>query len=180
MKTRFCMAALSCAVLFTGLTTAAQAAEKLVGKSVVVAPALAPANSNPGGEGIFITSTTIGDATTGVPCYGVNTGCSPSGSIAIPYPLVAIPGGTSYYVTVQLQSTTYSGLPTVNITMTEGGTTIATGSVQFDEEFGAGYIGYAYFTGTLPSTPGTVTISSTITTSKGVQIAPGGAKFSIY
>lgn len=172
----FTMAAVG-AMMLIGSSVNAQAAETLTGKAILVKQSPAPAApSTSQGVGIYITSTTIGDATPGAPCYF----CGPSGSIAIPYPLVAIPGGTPYYTTVQLQSVSYTGVPTVKITMFEDGNVIAAGSVSFTSAFEPGYVGYAYFTGTLPTTTGVVTIDSAVTSETGVKLAPGAARFSIY
>lgn len=171
----FTIAALG-AIFFAGLPTTAQAAEKLEGKTVVVPRAtVRPNSSNPSGEGIYISSTTIGEQTS-APCYE----CGPVDEVAIPYPLVALAGGTPYYITVQLQDLGYEGFPTVNISLKENGTVFATSSVTFESPLQPGYVGLAYFLGTLPATTGVVTLSSTLTTSTGLQIAPGGAKFSIY
>jgi hypothetical protein len=73
----------------------------------------------------------------------------------------------------------FTGTPTVNVTVTMGSTTIFTGSVTFTSALGPGYVAYADFPFTLPSTRGEASIAVTVTDGS-TGLAKGKSKFRIY
>jgi hypothetical protein len=81
--------------------------------------------------------------------------------VVLPLEINAVPVNNGIVTSVQLQSTVYSGEPTVNYDLIQGGVILSSSSVTFSSEFLPGYVGLAYFEDT-PTTTGPAQIAVSI------------------
>lgn len=113
-----------------------------------------------------------------MPCFGGSTGCGPSGSIAIPFPLVVVKRSSSVDVVTMLQDTTLTGTVTIKAVVKQGTTTLYSKTTT-GLALQPGYVAYGSFPLTLPSTTGAVTVAITVLSSTNTVLAKGGAKFTV-
>jgi hypothetical protein len=132
-------------VCFITLATANAAVNHPVGKAMVGVgkPMAAPPPSNGFAAGLTITGVSVGNGAD-LPFF------SPP-YVGLPFLLDAVPAGSSIVTSVSLQSTIYSGEPTVNYDFIQGGKIVSSSSVTFSSAFLPGYVGLAYF----PDAPAT-------------------------
>jgi hypothetical protein len=117
-------------------------------------PMAAPPPSNGFAAGLTITGVSVGNGAD-LPFF------SPP-YVGLPYLLDAVAAGSSIVTSVSLQSTIYTGEPTVNYEFVQGGTVLSSASVTFSSDFLPGYVGLAYFPETAPSTKGPSQILVTV------------------
>jgi len=103
--------------------------------------------------GLAETTVTVGPETTGVPCGQCVTGAS-TNNIGLPWPIFAVPQGTTLTVSTWFQSTSYTGSCTAGIILKQGATVISNGSYPFPGGCTAGYLYGVFFTVPAPTTTG--------------------------
>jgi hypothetical protein len=126
-----------------------------VGKTQVMAgkPLAVHPPSNGWASGLTITTISVGYSDA-LPYFS-------SPYVVLPLELNAIPVNNGIVTSVQLESTIYSGEPTVNYDLIQNGVILSSSSVTFSSDFLPGYVGLAYFEDT-PTTTGPAQIAVSI------------------
>jgi hypothetical protein len=148
MKKTITMFTVAAAMLFAGVSAKAAVKGFAVKGPVSSAPSKAPAG---GGSGLTITSVLTGTFEGIDPQYG-------AGFVAVPYPQNTIAAGASIVSTCQMQDNFFSGAPTVNYVLIQGGAVVQSASVTFPFDLVPNEEALAYFPDTAPSTTGPATI----------------------
>ena len=112
--------------------------------------------------GLDATNVSVGPETSGLPCGECVPGAG-GNNIGLPWPLFAIPEGTTMTISTWFESTTYTGPCTAGIILKQGNTIVATGTYPFPGGCNAGYLYGVFFTVPTPETTGFTTVIGTIT-----------------
>jgi len=151
MKRNVSMLAVGAALLFASVS--AQAENHPVGVALKTAASSAashkPSGYAGGASGLTFTGISVGGSQF-YPCYN----CAGSGSVAVPYELNTVKGGSGIISTLQMQDTFFSGYPTVNYSMMQKGKVISSSSVTFPFSLFPNEEALVYFPDTAPTTVG--------------------------
>lgn len=112
--------------------------------------------------GLDETNVTVGPETSGVPCGECVPGAG-GNNIGLPWPLFAIPAGTTMTISTWFQSVSYTGPCTAGLILKQGPNVIYTNSYNFQGGCNAGFLYGVFFTVPAPATTGFTTVIGTIT-----------------
>jgi hypothetical protein len=148
MKKTLTMFAVAAVALFAGVN--AKAENHPVGVALK-GPVHAAGPSNKAGGAAGLTVTAIAVGTSGFyPCYN----CAGGGDVDLPYEQNTIPAGVAMVSSIQMQDTFYSGAPTIEYAILQGGKVISSSYVTFPFDLFPNEEALAYFPDTAPLTTG--------------------------